>query len=507
MITLRSVQAYWRARTIRFQLATIIALVCIFLVVLNAAVLGVFFNQYVADRDGNALAQDAAALSDCSSTQIAVDMFQNRRPAADNLLRTVLGSTKTRHAVLVDSTGIVRYVTPMQQALRETLLARLRHDLFLRRLTVSGIPPWHTLSNQIIVDISLICGSGSTPEAAVTPAAVSGGLLLAEDRQVAESAWQRLLGYVFIAGLIAMALAILAGVAAGERMTLAIRAVTRAARAIAAGDVNRRVAPQGPAEITEMSEAFNRMVGEVVRQRRVERDLLANISHELASPLGLIRGYAEALADGVIALEERVPALRAIVLETARLQRLTADLLDLGLLETGQVSLHVEEVPVAELLTGLRDRLAPLMREAGLTSSVEVPEHLAPILTDGQRLEQVLVNLLNNAVRYTRAGGTIFMTAAQDDRGLVVTVRDTGIGIPPEDLPRVWERFYQVEKGRDRREEEAGVGLGLAIARSTVTLLQGTIEVESTPGAGTTFTIRLPARLERPAEQREASRM
>src|SRR5439155_15038157 len=109
--------------------------------------------------------------------------------------------------------------------------------------------------------------------------------------------------------------------------------------------------------------------------------------------------------------------------------------------------------------------------------------------------EQVLVNLLNNAARHTPPGGKVDMAAAQDNHGVTITVTDNGSGIPPDDLPRIWERFYQVERGRDRREHEAGVGLGLAICRSTVTLLQGTIDVHSTPGAGTTFTIHLPFRL------------
>jgi two-component system sensor histidine kinase BaeS len=344
-----------------------------------------------------------------------------------------------------------------------------------------------------VVDAAFTCGVASVPGTSTASADVRGGLLLAEDRLVATSAWRRLLGLVTIAGLVVTAVAAIAGLVAGETMTRTIRAVTRAARAIAAGDFRRRVSPKGPAEMNEMSVAFNRMVEEVVRQRRTERDLLANISHELASPLGLIRGYAEALADNVIETgPERKAALHAIQRETARLGRLTADLLDLALLETGQVSLHVEEVPVDELLKGLQERLAPLMQVGGVALSVETPRNLPPLLTDGLRLEQVLVNLLNNAARYTPPGGTIVMAAAQDGDGLRITVADSGTGIAPEELPRIWERFYRVEKGRDRQGHEAAVGLGLAICRSIMTLLQGTIEVQSTPGVGTTFAIWIP---------------
>jgi signal transduction histidine kinase len=321
---------------------------------------------------------------------------------------------------------------------------------------------------------------------------------LAEDLQVAARAWRRIVKLVVIAGFVATAIAVLAGVVAGRAITRPIRTVTRTAHAIAAGDYDRRVTPEGPAEINELSLAFNGMVEEVLSQRRVERDLLANISHELASPLGLIRGYAEALAEGVIeGGPQQLAALRSIRAETGRLERLTADLLDLALLETGQVSMQVEEVPVGELLAGLQERFTPLAQQAGVTVSVDVPAGLPPLHADGLRLEQVLVNLLNNALRHTPARGTIAMAARRNDRGLYVTVSDTGSGIPAEELPRIWERFYRVDQGRDRRDHEAGVGLGLAICRSTIALMHGTIIAESAPGTGTTFTLWLPLRAPR----------
>lgn len=241
-----------------------------------------------------------------------------------------------------------------------------------------------------------------------------------------------------------------------------------------------------------MASAFKTMVQEVERQRQIERDLLANISHELASPLDLIRGYAEALADNVITAEdERAAALRAIRDESARLQRLTADLLDLALLESGQVSMHVEEVPVEQLLLGLRERMTSPARRAGVTISVDAPAALPTLPVDAQRLEQVLVNLLNNALAHTPPGGTIALAAGQTGPGIELTVSDTGSGIPARDLARIWERFYRVEKDRDRRED-GGVSLGLAISRSTVLAMHGTIDVGSTVGTGTTFRVWLP---------------
>jgi signal transduction histidine kinase len=499
--TVDGLRERWLARSLRFELAAIIALVGLFLIALNAAVLGVFLNRYVVERDGTALGQQASALSRCSSDGVLVALFSGQRTAG-GMLQAALGSPEDHHAVVVNSSGVVLYVTPMAPSLQSLLLIRLRRDLAQGQLTPAVAPAWHELNNEIVVDTAFICRAGSNQVHSPAHADLHGALLVAEDRRVAERAWRHLLGYVVVAGLAVTAVGAITGLVAGDALTRSIRAVTRVARAIAAGDFGRRVSAHGPAEITEMSAAFNQMVEEVVRQRRIERDLLANISHELASPLGLIRGYAEALVDDVFNTgPERSAALQAIQQETARLERLTADLLDLALLETGQVSVQVEEVPVGELLNGLRERLAPIMRRSGVTLSVETSSNLPPLMTDGQRLEQVLVNLLSNALRYTPAGGTIVMAAARDGNGLRITVADSGTGIPPEELPRIWERFYRVEKGRDRREHEAHVGLGLAICHSTITLLEGTIEVQSTPGVGTTFAIWIPFH----AEQRPRS--
>jgi signal transduction histidine kinase len=480
----------WRARTLRFQFAAVVALVGLLLITVNAALLGVLLNNYVLDRDGTALGQEAATLSRCSSNGILAELIARRPPGAV-LLQALLGSMQDHHAIVVDSSGQLRYATPMAPELRNALLTQVRRDLALRQLAFSGTPPWLVVGDELAADAGFTCSASSAP---VAPSvALRGAVLLAEDRQVAASTWHQLVGDIVVAGLVATAVAALAGLLAGEAMTRSIHAVTRVARAIAAGDLRRRVSPRGPAEIDEMAVAFNRMVEEVVRQRRIERDLLANISHELGSPLSLIRGYAEALADDIIqSRPERRTALLAIQQETVRLQRLTADLLDLALLETGQVSVVVEDVPVDELLAGLRERLAPMMQRAGVALCVETPISLPPLRTDGQRLEQVLVNLLGNAMRYTPSGGRIVMSAGQEGDNVKITLADSGAGIPADELPRIWERFYRVEKGRDRQGDDTHVGLGLAICRSTVLLLHGRIEVESAPGVGTTFSIWLP---------------
>jgi signal transduction histidine kinase len=473
---------WWRSRGLRFQLAATIAAVGLLVIVLNALLLGIFLDGYVVDRQGTLLGQQAAALARCSSGSPVLRALA-RRGTAPRLADTAVLPSTGRRAILVDAGGIVRFASPMPSSLRAVLLTRLRADL--ARGTISGeTPPWHQVANQIVVDLPITCGTAGR----------RGGLLLAEDRSVAARAWRRVLTLMEIAGAGATAMAVLAGAIVGPTITRPIGAVTRAARSIAAGEYDRRVSARGAAEIDELAHAFNAMVEEVMTQRRVERDLLANISHELASPLGLIRGYAEALADGVIAdAPQRMAALRAIHSETGRLERLTADLLDLALLDTGQVSMSLEAVPAGDLLRGVHERFAPRAEGAEIALSTDIPPDLPPVRADGLRLEQVLINLVNNALRHTPTGGTIRLGARVQSGEIELSVADSGSGIPAEDLPRVWERFYRVDKGRDRREGEAGVGLGLAICRSIVIRMGGTIAVESVEGAGTTFRIRLPA--------------
>jgi signal transduction histidine kinase len=316
--------------------------------------------------------------------------------------------------------------------------------------------------------------------------------LIAESKNVVDAEWDDVVVLELLSGILGVVLIVAAGVGLGQAIVGPVRKVTAAARAIAAGDHERHVVPEGPAEARDLAMAFNTMVNEVARRRRLDHDLLANMSHELGAPLGLIQGYAEGLADGVITGDEpRKAALQAITGESERLQRLTGNLLDLALLETGDVHIHLEDVPIDELLTNLVARFNPAAQQQGVTLTLDVPRNLRTVRTDGQRLEQVLVNLLNNALRHTPQRGTITMSARPTADGVSLAVADTGTGIPAEELSRIWERFYQVNKGRDRRSPDGGLGLGLAICRSTVHLLGGRIDVESVVDAGTTFRIWL----------------
>jgi len=461
-------------------------------ILLNAALLGAALHQNALDQQGAFMGRQATALGRCC--RFGRIVLLARRPGIiDQTMRVALAGTPGRRALIVDARGRLRYASPMAADVRGRLVARLRRDLAAPALPAQ----WSVVDGRIIAESAVTIDPPRAGDNARPP----GALLLSEDEEAATRAWRRTVTFVVLSGVAAVALAALGGALTVAAITRPIRALTAAAHGVAAGDYTVRVPPEGTDELHALARSFNTMVDEVVRQRRVERDLLANVSHELATPLGVIGGYAENLAEGVVVGEaERVAALRAIGAETRRLSRLTGDLLDLALLETGQVRVQPESVPLGELLDGVRTRFAPVAMGAGVALTLDTSD-APPVVTDGLRLEQALVNLVSNALRHTPAGGTVTLGARRAGAEACLWVADTGAGIPPDELPRIWERFYRVDKGRDRSAGGAGVGLGLAICRSTITLLHGRIAAESTIGVGTTFTIRLPLRFsaDRPA--------
>jgi two-component system phosphate regulon sensor histidine kinase PhoR len=229
---------------------------------------------------------------------------------------------------------------------------------------------------------------------------------------------------------------------------------------------------------------------ELTRVADMRRDFVANVSHELKTPLAAIRGYAETLRDG--ALDEPATARRfteRILNQCQRLQALLDDLLTLSRLEGVASSLELEAVDLHALVRRAVELLTDAAREKGV--QIEIAESpLPPLLGDAEGMERLVVNLLENAVKYNRPEGKVLLRLARSDGEAVLEVSDTGIGIPPESIPRIFERFYRVDKGRSR--EEGGTGLGLAIVKHVAQAHRGNVEVESRLGRGSTFRVRLP---------------
>jgi signal transduction histidine kinase len=307
------------------------------------------------------------------------------------------------------------------------------------------------------------------------------------------SVWWQFLVAGAIAAIIALGLARLLA----RGLTQPLRDMAEAAGRMARGDYGQKVRVRSRDETGQLADAFNRMAGEMEGLERLRRDLVANVSHELKTPISALRGHLENLLDGV---ENPNPQLlETMVQQSERLSRLVDQLLDLSRLESGAAPLKLEPVRLAPLVERVIAEVEIARPDRPLQVRNEVSPRLPPVQADRERIHQVLFNLLDNAFRFTPDGGAIEVRAVRQNGSCEVSVVDTGPGIPREHLPFVFERFYRVDASRSRGD--GGTGIGLAIARSVVGAHGGRIWAESEPGRGSAFHFTLPA-----PDQAEAAR-
>lgn len=240
----------------------------------------------------------------------------------------------------------------------------------------------------------------------------------------------------------------------------------------------------------DMIIGFFQDVTEEKRVEAIKRDFVANVSHELRTPLASIKGYAETLLDG--AMDDKSTLKKFITIIDRHANRMTAiidDLLTISMIESHQMQLKLEAVDIKGLINSVLQGFEKNARDKGLKLILNMRDDLPPVTADRVRLEQVIVNLVDNAIKYTNQG-EVKIIARKEDNAIRIDVEDTGIGIPEKDIPRIFERFYRVDKGRSR--ELGGTGLGLAIVKHIIQAHKGLIWIKSISGKGTTFSLSLP---------------
>ena len=293
---------------------------------------------------------------------------------------------------------------------------------------------------------------------------------------------------LWVAGISGTALAIFLGYLFTRQIVAPLSKVTAAARRVAEGDLEQRVDIHGAGEPAELGESFNLMAATLSHDRELRRNMVADIAHELRTPLSILQGNIEAMLDGVMAAN--TDNLTSIHQETMLLARLVDDLRTLSLAEGGQLRFQPEDTDLRSLSLQVIDGFQTQLASKNISVALEAPHDLPQAWVDPDRTAQVMRNLLSNAFRYTPEDGNITIRLTAGNDGITVAVTDTGAGIPPEDLPHVFDRFYRVDRSRTR--STGGSGLGLAIVKQLVEAQDGRVWADSTEGKGSTFAFRVP---------------
>jgi signal transduction histidine kinase len=293
---------------------------------------------------------------------------------------------------------------------------------------------------------------------------------------------------VFMGAIGATLVALVIGIFLARTLTRPIRELTAATKAVAAGQLGHQVKVRSKDELGDLAFSFNQMSHDLAQANQQRRQMTADIAHDLRTPLSILLGYTEALSDGKL---QATPEIHRVMYhEVQQLSHLVDDLRTLSLADAGELKLNLQICLPYEMLTRTAAAYQGQAEQKNIALTVKVSHDLPAVWVDPDRMAQVLGNLVGNALRYTPAGGQITLAAAADETSVSLQVLDSGVGIPPEDLPHIFNRFYRADESRQQQQGESG--LGLAIAQSITLAHGGSILVESTPGQGATFTISLP---------------
>jgi len=299
-----------------------------------------------------------------------------------------------------------------------------------------------------------------------------------------------ILGPFLQAALIALLLGVGLSLLIAQWIANPLKQMAGAARRMEDGNY-QPIPLDGPREVQQLGEALNEMAHKVQTSQQSQREFLANVSHELKTPLTSIQGFSQAILDGAVQTPDALKQAAGVIFqESSRMFRLVMDLLSLARLEAGTADLQRTPLDLTALLRSIVEKFSIQAQKGKVILTADLAPNLA-IIGDGDRLAQVFTNLVDNALKFTPENGQVTVRASQQDGSVIASVIDTGIGIDPKDQPRIFERFYQVDKSR-KGGVGRGVGLGLAIAAQIIAAHGGRIWLNSQPGLGTTFSISIP---------------
>ncbi len=294
--------------------------------------------------------------------------------------------------------------------------------------------------------------------------------------------------YLLWGAALAIGIAIILTFFFSRRILSPIRTLGSTAKKLGKGDFSQRVQIKNKGEIGELAHTFNSMADDLERTEKLRRNMVADIAHELRTPLSNVSGYLEAIRDGVV--KPDASTITSLSEEVALLIRLVDDLQELALADAGELKLVRQPEDLSQLIQQTVKAIQTRVLDKGLQIELDIPEKIPPVNIDYHRISQVFHNLLENAIKYTPSGGKIVVSAAQQGRSIRVNVTDNGEGIPAEDLPNMFERFYRVDKSRTR--QAGGSGLGLTIAKRLIESHGGSIGVQSQLGKGSCFWFTIP---------------
>lgn len=299
-----------------------------------------------------------------------------------------------------------------------------------------------------------------------------------------------LIGFWVIFGILFVIIAFFISLWLTQRFTRPIRAMEQVAVQMASGSFGKRIKVNGNDEIARLGSVLNTLSTNLSNVEQKRREFIANLSHELRTPISYIAGYTELLRDGTaISEEQREQFMQIIAKESERMKRLVNDLLDLAQLEGEEYPLKLSLYPFAQQIKDSLASYLPLMQKKGIKVITDLDPDVI-VYADQERMSQVLSNIIDNAYKYTPSDGTVSIRLTAPKESIILEISDTGMGIPEEDLPHIGERFYRVDKSRSR--EMGGTGLGIAIVKQIVKNHGGTLNIQSTLGKGTKVIICLP---------------